>query len=155
LVRFCRCECGLPEIEQAPEILRMHHLGPAFVDELRKRRREVVERSLVDVVELAARQRGPDLLGLSLGEEAIALLALTPEVRELVLLELLGLSPELLVLLVELDEDGDLRAEHVRVERLEDVIDRPGRVALEDLLLLLGDGGDEDDRDVPRTLALL
>ena len=59
------------------------------------------------------------------------------------------------VLLVQVDEDRDLRAQHVRVERLEQVVDRADRVAAEDLLALLVDGRQEDDRDVLGALALL
>src|SRR5438270_7753951 len=41
------------------------------------------------------------------------------------------------------------------VDRLEDVIDRPDRVALEDLAVVLGQRGDEHDWDVTRPGALL
>src|SRR5262249_9480162 len=155
LVRLPRRERGLPAVEHPAEILRMYDLRPALLDELGERGRDVVEAALVDVVELAARQRGPDLLGLDLGKEAVPLLALAPQLRELLLFELLGLPPQLLVLLVQLDEDGDLRAEDVGVERLEDVVDRAGGGAAEDLLLVLRDRGEEDDGNVPRALALL
>jgi hypothetical protein len=56
---------------------------------------------------------------------------------------------------VQLDEHGDLRTQHVGVERLEDVVDGAGRVAAEDLFLLLRDRGDEDDRYVACSFALL
>ena len=56
---------------------------------------------------------------------------------------------------MQLDEHGDLGAQHVGAERLEDVVDRACRVATEDVLFVLGDRGDEDDRDVFRALALL
>src|SRR4051794_34060664 len=62
---------------------------------------------------------------------------------------------KLRVLLVEVDEHAHLRAQHVRVERLKEVVDGADRVAAEDLLALLVDGGQEDDRDVLRALALL
>ena len=133
----------------------MDALHPARLDELRERQVEVVDRSLVDVVELAVRLRRPDLVGLRLGEEAVPLFAFAPELRELLFLQLLGLAAELLVLLVQLDEDGDLRAQHGRVERLEDVVDGAGGITAEDLLLVLRDRGDEDDRNVARTLAPL
>jgi len=51
-------------------------------------------------------------------------------------------------LLVQVDEHRDLRAQHLGVERLEHVVDRADGVALEDLLLLLVDRRQEDDRDV-------
>ena len=82
----------------------MDDLGPALLDELGERQLEVVERALVDVIELAVRQRGPDLVRLSFREEAVALLALAPELRQLLLLQQLRLAAQLLVLLVQLDE---------------------------------------------------
>ena len=51
-------------------------------------------------------------------------------------------------LVEEIDEDGDLGAQHPRVEGLGDVVDRPHLVAAELLVELAADGGDEDDRDV-------
>ena len=48
-----------------------------------------------------------------------------------------------------------LRAQHGRVERLEHVVDGAGGITAEDLLLVLRDRGDEDDRDVARACALL
>src|SRR5205814_4238542 len=65
-----------------------------------------------------------------------------------------GLSVAELPLLVQLDEDGALRTQHVRVERLQEVVDRTGGVAAKDLLLVRRDGGEEDDRDRSRPLAL-
>ena len=56
---------------------------------------------------------------------------------------------------VQVDERCDLRAEDLRLERLEQVIDRAHRVALEDVRFLLADRGEEDDRDVLRTFARL
>ncbi len=133
----------------------MDDLCPALLDELGERQVEVVERALVDVVELTVRQRGPDLIRLGLGEEAVALLALAPELCQLLLLQQLRLASQLLALLVQLDEHRHLRAQDLGVERLEDVVDRARRIAAEHLLLVLGDRGDEDDRHVPRAFALL
>ena len=154
-VRVPGVERLLPELHCACEILGMSDVGPTRRDELRERRIEVVERPLVDVVELTVRHRGPDLVGLSLRQEAVALLALAAELGELLLLQLFRLLPELLRLLVQLDEHGNLGAQHFGTERLEDVVDRARGVAAEDVLVVLGDRGDEDDRDVPRALALL
>src|SRR5207247_11268864 len=98
---------------------------------------------------------GPGLVRRRLREKAVALLALAAEVRELLLLQLLCLLPELFGLLVQLDEHRDLGAQHFWAERLEDIVDRACRVAAEDVLLLLGDRRDEDDRDVLRAFALL
>ena len=133
----------------------MHDLCPTLLDELGERQVEVVERALVDVVELTVRQRSPDLIRLGLGEEAVALLALAPELGQLLLLQQLRLASQLLVLLVQLDEDRHLRAQDLGVEGLEDVVDRTRRVTPEHLLLVLRDRGDEDDRHVARAFALL
>jgi hypothetical protein len=130
-------------------------LRPPLLDQLRKRQLEIVERALVDVVELAVRLRGPDLVRLRLGQEPVALLALASHLRELLFLEQYRLLPELLVLLVQLDEDRDLGQEDLRIERLEDVVDSARRVAAKDLLLVLRDRRYEDDRHVTRALALL
>src|SRR6266508_437446 len=155
LVRLARVECLLPALEHAWKVFGMHDLRPARLDQLGEGAGEVVERALIHIVQLAARERGPDLVGLRLGEKAIPLLALASQLGELLLLEQLGLAAKLRVLLVQLDEDGDLGAQDLRAERLEDVVDRAGRIAPEDLLLVLRDGRDEDDRNVLRPFALL
>src|SRR6266508_2247454 len=142
LVRLARVECLLPALEHAWKVFGMHDLRPARLDQLGEGAGEVVERALIHIVQLAARERGPDLVGLRLGEKAIPLLALASQLGEL-------------LLLVQLDEDGDLGAQDLRAERLEDVVDRAGRIAPEDLLLVLRDGRDEDDRNVLRPFALL
>src|SRR6185437_9142976 len=67
----------------------------------------------------------------------------------------LGLLPQLLVLLVQVDQHRDLAAQDLGLERLEDVVDRPDLVAAEDMLAVLRDRGQEHDRDVPRALTLL
>src|SRR5919198_3831319 len=91
LVAPARRERLLPALEHAAEILRMDDRCPAVLDELAEGEIEVVECALVDVVELAARQRRPDLVRLGLGEEAVALLAFAPQLRELLLLQQLRL----------------------------------------------------------------
>jgi hypothetical protein len=55
----------------------------------------------------------------------------------------------------QVDEDRDLGAQELRVVGLEEVVDGARGVAAEDVLALLGDRRDEDDRDVARALALL
>src|SRR5919109_1853990 len=65
------------------------------------------------------------------------------------------LLAELLRLQVELDEDGYLRAQDFRMQRLEHVIDRADFVTLEDVLVLLADRGEKNDGDVAGFLALL
>src|SRR5581483_9143655 len=89
------------------------------------------------------------------GELPVAGLARALERGELLFVEPRLLLAQLPRLLPELDEDADLRAKDVRVDRLEDVVDRAGRVAAEDLQVVLGGGGEKDDRDVLRALALL
>jgi hypothetical protein len=58
-------------------------------------------------------------------------------------------------LLVQVDEDADLRPEHERVEGLQHVVHSTGGVAAEDVVELLADRRQEDDRDVARLLAPL
>ena len=55
----------------------------------------------------------------------------------------------------QLDEDPDLRAEDVRVDRLAQVIDGAGAVAAEDVALVGRVRRQEQDRNVLRSLALL
>ncbi len=59
------------------------------------------------------------------------------------------------LLLVEVDEDRDLRPQHQRVERLQDVVDGTRGVTPEHMVQLLADRRQEDDRDVARLLAPL
>ena len=72
----------------------------------------------------------------------------------LALAELLGLPPDLLCRPVQVDEDPDLRAEHLGHDRLEQEVDRPDRVAPEHLHVGALVGGQEDDRGVSRAVAL-
>src|SRR5439155_17895501 len=88
-------------------------------------------------------------------EAAVTLLALGPELGHLAQPQQLLVARQLLPLLVQLDEDGDLGAEYLRVEGLEDVVDRAGLVAAEDVPPVLADRRQEEDRDVPRALSLL
>src|SRR6266511_2174511 len=106
LVRLARVKCLLPALEHAWKVFGMHDLRPASLDQLGEGAGEVVERALIHIVQLAVRERGPDLVGLRLGEKAIPLLALASQLGELLLLEQLGLAAKLRVLLVQLDEDG-------------------------------------------------
>ena len=55
--------------------------------------------------------------------------------------------------LVELAEDLDLRAQHDRIDRLEEVVHRAGAVTAKDVLGRLADRRDEDDRHAARALA--
>jgi hypothetical protein len=84
----------------------------------------------------------PRLLELSI---VLALLGLAEE---------LGLPLDLFGLLEELDEDGDLGAEDLGDDGLEEEVDGADRVALEDLRLGAAIGGGKENRDVARSLAL-
>src|ERR687888_156390 len=133
----------------------MECLEPAVVRRLLERQAAVGDPALVHVVGDAVGPRRPDDLRHRVGEAAHALLGLRPELRDLAFPQPLLVARELLPLLVQLDEDGDLRAEDLRVEGLEDVVDRAGLVAAEDLPAVLADRRQEEDRDVPRALPLL
>ena len=111
--------------------------------------------ALVPVGDHAVRVRRPDDLRHRVGERAVAHLALALDRGELLLGEKRVAPPQLHRLLPELDEDGDLRPQHERVERLHQVVDRARAVAAEHVLGVLRDRGQEEDRDVPRPLALL
>src|SRR5438128_1373643 len=67
----------------------------------------------------------------------------------------LGLSLQLTLLDEKIDEHRDLRSKHVRIERLEHVVNGAHRVALEYVRLLLVDGAQEDDRYRARSLTRL
>ena len=61
----------------------------------------------------------------------------------------LGLARELGGAAAQLDEHGDLGAQHLGHDRLEQEVDRAELVAAQDALLILAIRGDEDDRRVP------
>jgi len=113
----------------------------------------VEERHLLRIVEHHDRihRRSDDL-----GEPRLRLLQLGTmaqlELAPLALAQQLVLQLDLLLLAIEIDEDADLRAQDIGLERLEHVVHRADRVALEDVRLLLADRGQEDDRDVARPL---
>ena len=109
----------------------------------------------VAVVGLARRTHGEDDLRHGLDERGVArrrlpleALALELAQRRLALLEQLAALPQL-------DEDRHLAAQDLGVVRLHHVVDGAVRVALEDVRRVLGDGGEEDDRDVARAVARL
>src|SRR5206468_7955012 len=68
--------------------------------------------------------------------------------------QLLCLTLEGLALPEELHEDADLCAQHFRMERLEDVIDRSELVAAEDVGLVAAQGGQKNDGRVARFVTL-
>ena len=145
----------LPPGDDGRKVVGMRDARPRRVVDLVARHPGVVEPALVVVGREPARVGRPDDLRHGVGELAVALGALTAQLGELPGREQLGLRADLLVLLPQLDEDVDLRAQDLRVERLEDVVDRADLVPAEDVAILLREGGQEDNRDHARALALL
>src|SRR5206468_3011161 len=99
----------------------------------------VLEPPTIEVRRPAVDPRRPDDLRHCVRELPVARLARTLELCELLLVQEVGLLPELPVLRPELDEDRDLRAQDARVYRLEDVVDGAGRVAAVDVGVLFGE----------------
>ena len=144
----------LPAPDERGQVVRVDDRCPAGPVEIAVRTPGVLVPAVVEVRGRPGDVCRPHDLRHRLGERAVALLAHARRNGELLLAQALLVLAELLVLLPELDEDGDLRAQHVGVERLEQVVDGADRVAAEDVLLVLRDRGQEDDRDVPGALAL-
>ena len=151
-------------------VVRMNALGPQIrvLDESRGREPDRVRHALADEARAGEaalqsravqrdRQRAHDrrLALLDLPQLALGLELLLPDAQVLFLQRALELrlAPHLLVLEVQLDEHRDLRAQDHRVDRLEDVVDRAHRIGARDVLVVLVDRADEDDRDVARALA--
>ena len=111
--------------------------------------------ALVVEDDLAVGVGRPDDLRNGVGEGSVSLLALTLERSDLLLLEQRVLPPDLDRLLPEVDEDADLRPQDVGLERLHQIVHGAGVVAAEDVLRVLGDRRQEDDRDVAGPLAPL
>ena len=61
---------------------------------------------------------------------------------------------DLLAFRPQIDKNRDFGTQNIRVERLGNVIDGAGRIALENVVLLFGNRGHENNRDVPGFLAL-
>ena len=97
-------------------------------------------------------RRADDLAEARLGLHELAHVAqlelLPLDVAQLLLL--LGDAP---LLEIQVDEHLHLGAQDRRLERLEHVVDRANRIPLKDVLVVLADRGEEDDRDVLRALA--
>ena len=126
--------------------------GEIAADELRNARSGAVGLDVED-----DRQRRDDRRLALLGE---AQLLLDPQplgigaqigVEQLLLLGRLAL--DLLGHQEQVDEHRDLGAQHDRLDRLEHVIDRAHRIAAHQMLFLLVDRGEEDDRDALGLLA--
>src|SRR5690606_6782220 len=95
----------------------------------------VVVPAAVEIRQTTFVVRGPDDLRHRLRELLVALLGGASDLLErslslatLGLPQQLALAADLLVLAIELDEDRDLRAKDVGVERLRDVVDGADRV---------------------------
>jgi hypothetical protein len=144
-----------PPLDRRAGILGVHDPEPRSFIGLLRRHPRVFEPPPVVVGRLPGAIGGPDDLRHRVGQLPVALLADAALRRHLLLAQQLALPPELLVLAMELDEDGHLRAEHLGLERLEHVVDRARRVAAEHVPLVLRDRGQEDDRNVLRQLPLL
>ena len=134
--------------QQVIAVVGMHGVVPGRSGGVCGRHPGVVEPAPVEVRRVSVDVGAPHDLRHRVGELAVARLARPLEREQLLLVQ----AP---VLLPQIDEDGDLGAQQVGVDRLEDVVDRADLVSLEDLLVVLGKRGDEDDRDVLRARALL
>jgi len=156
--------------EHALAVLRMNALGPEvrIFDEARGGKADRVCHAFADEARPGEatlharavqrdRQRAHDcgLALLDLPQLAFRFELLLTDAQVLFLQHALELRlpPHLLVLEVQIDEHRDLRPQDHRVDRLEHVIDRAHRVGTRDVFVVLVDGADEDDRNVPRALA--
>ena len=104
---------------------------------------------------LPVRIRRPHDLRHGVRERPVAALALAFERRERLLAEQRLAAAQLDRPLPQVDEDRDLRPEDLRVERLHQVVHGARLVAPEDVLGVLGDRRQEEDRDGARPLSLL
>ncbi len=151
----------LPALLARGAIGLVHGGEPARAQDRFGRLREVALHHRVDVVERALRGRGPHLLRDALGDEPVrgggrlGLLAMMPRLRQrvlqlvtlaLALVEHRRLLPDRLAGAVQLDEDVDLGAQDVRIERLRQVVDGTVRVALGDVGRRVAERAEEDDR---------
>ena len=141
--------------DRGGEVVGVHGERPAVLAGLLHGLAGVLEPAPVVVRRAAFAVGGPHDLRHRVRELAVAVLADPPLLGDVALPQELALALQLRGLPVQLDEDRDLRTKHLRVERLEEVVDGTRRVAAEHVLLLLRDRGQEDDRDRLRPLALL
>ena len=126
--------------------------GEIAADELRHARRRPSRLEIED-----DRQRGDDRRLALLGEAKLLLdpqpLGIGAQVGVEQFLLLRRLALDLLGHQEQVDEHRDLGAQHDRLDRLEHVIDRAHRIAAHQMLFLLVDRGEEDDRDALGLLA--
>ena len=142
-----------PTLEQLTDVLGVDDRLPVGLRI--PRQAGVVEPSLVVIGDPSVRVGREHDLRHRVGKGPIPLLAFPLEHRDLLGFEQCVLTPDLDRFLPEVDEHGHLRPQDVRVEGLHQIVDGSGSVALEDVLGVLRDRGQEDDRNVPRPLALL
>ena len=109
----------------------------------------------VAVVDLAVGAGRPDALRHGIGEDAEAQLSPLLHLQQVARPQHRLLLAEQLVLAPEIHEDRHLGAQDLRVERLEQIVDRAFLVTAEDVRRVLVYGGEEDDGDVPVAPALL
>ena len=155
LVRLARPQGRRPALDCRRQVALVDELAPAPAGQLVEAATEVLEHALVHVIERTVRQGRPHLLRDRIAKEAVSLLVRTLESRQLLLLDQRVLPPDLDRLLPEVDEDRHLRPQDVRVERLHQIVHGSGVVAAEDVLCVLGDRRQKQDRDVTGPLTPL
>jgi len=69
-------------------------------------------------------------------------------------INLFGLSPDLFGLFIKIDEDPDLGPQNISINRFDQVIDRPKRIATRDLRLLPAHSRQENDGCIARSRTL-
>ena len=127
--------------QQVFAVRRMDGVVPGRSGGICGRHPGVVEPAPVEIRRVSVDVGAPHDLRHRVGELAVARLTRALEREQVLFVQ----TP---VLLPQIDEDGDLRAQQVRIDRLEDVVDRADLVPVEHLVVVLGKRGDEDDRDV-------
>ena len=151
LERLTACLRELPALLHRRNVLGVHDGPRAHL--VAAGHAGVLVPALVVEDDLALGVRRPDDLRNSVGEGSVPLLALSLERIDLLLLQQGILPPDLDCFLPKIDEDRDLRPQDVRLERLHQIVHGSGVVAAEDVLCVLGDRSQEDDRDVAGPLA--
>ncbi len=141
--------------KEGSEVVRVDDAAPRCGAGFDRSHAGVLEPAGVEVRRIAVHVGAPYDLRHRVGELLVPRRARALELAQLLLVQLLRLRAQPAVLLPQLDEDGDLRPEDVRVDRLEDVVDGSDRVAPEDALVVLRERGHEDDRHMLRARALL
>ena len=123
LEHLARLERLLAALERRAEVVGMNDPDPLVTLSGAGLEARVLEPAAVVVVRLAVGTGRPDDLRHRVRERPVTRLALAHRLRELALAHELLLPAQPLVLPVQLDERRDLRAQHVRVERLRQIVD--------------------------------